>query len=72
MTERKWAPIDSEAQLAVISEQFAEMPDAELAGIKARLDAEAAKRQPAAKAPDIKNLTRHDVIKLYGFDPGWR
>jgi hypothetical protein len=69
MSERKYAAIDTDDALQVVEAQAAEMPDTELQAVKAKFDAEAAKRQAAAKQP---NLTREDVIKNYGFDPGWR
>jgi hypothetical protein len=69
VTERKYAPIDTDDALQTVEAQVAEMPDAELQKVKAKFDAEAAKRRAAAKQP---NLTREDVIKNWGFDPGWR
>jgi len=64
MTERKWAPIDTEAQLDVISHQVAEMPDDELAGVKARIDAESAKRQPAGKQIDFGRMTDAELLEF--------
>ena len=73
MTERKFASLDNEESLTAVEMQAAEMPDEELAKVRAKLDAEHTKRQ-AAKRPafDVRNMTREDVIKAYGFDPGWR
>ena len=73
MTERKFAPLDNEESLTAVEMQAAEMPDEELAKVRAKFDAEAAKRQAArAPGPDYKNMTRNEFIKLHGWDPGWR
>jgi hypothetical protein len=67
--QRKYEPADPD----MVEDQFNDMPDPEFQEIGARYNKVAAKRQ-AAKNPadDASRMTRQDVIKKYGFDPGWR
>jgi hypothetical protein len=77
MTERKFASLDNEESLTAVEMQAAKMPDEELAKVRAKFDAEAAKRQKAkAPALDFAKMDAGEANKKireqFGFDPGWR
>jgi hypothetical protein len=70
MSERKYAPIDTDDALQVVEAQVAEMPDAELQKVKAKFDAEHAKR--TAKKPDeTVTMSRQAFAAKFGYDRGW-
>jgi hypothetical protein len=69
MTERKYAAIDTD-DAQTVEAQAAEMPDDELAKVKARFDREHAKR--TAKRPDeTVTMSRRAFAAKFGYDRGW-